>query len=221
MKLTEKFYKFIERMNYHHLLHSLIARGIDISVVFDIGAHKGRWTSEHKKIFKKSDFYLFEANEEHLKKLNSRGGNVFIGVLSSNGLPAKFYKKIGTGDSLYRENTIHYSEENYELVNTKTLNQVMLDKKLPQPDFIKLDVQGAELDILAGASNILGGCKLILAECPISPYNIGSPEINDYLNYFKKIGFTPLRITEQHCGGGALLQVDILFLRNVFLSKLD
>jgi hypothetical protein len=60
-----------------------------------------------------------------------------------------------------------------------------------------------------------------LAECPISPYNIGSPEIGDYLNYFKKIGFTPLRITEQHRGAGALLQVDVLFLRSSLLSRIS
>ena len=131
------------------------------------------------------------------------------------------YNAFNTGDSLYKENTTHYNDENYELVNTKTLNQVMIDRKLPQPDFLKLDVQGAELDVLAGASDVINGCKLILAECPISPYNIGSPEINDYLNYFKKIGFTPLRITEQHNDAGALLQVDILFLRNIFLSKFN
>ncbi len=216
-----KFYKFVERMNYQSLLRSLIADGIDISVVFDIGAHKGRWTKEHKKIIQGAAFYLFEANKEHLDKLNSRGERVFIGVLSSNGLPAKFYKKVGTGDSLYKENTGHYSDENYDLVETKTLGQVVQENKLPQPDFIKLDVQGAELDILEGAGNLIDGCKLILAECPISPYNIGSPEIGDYLNYFKKIGFTPLRITEQHGGAGALLQVDILFLRSSLLTRIS
>ncbi len=216
-----KFYKFIERMNYQSILRKLIADGIDISVVFDIGAHKGRWTKEHKNIIKNASFYLFEANQEHFDKLNSRGESVFIGVLSSNGLPAKFYKKVGTGDSLYKENTGHYSDENYELVDTKTLAQVVLENKLPQPDFIKLDVQGAELDILEGAGSLIDGCKLILAECPISPYNIGSPEIGDYLNYFKKIGFTPLRITEQHSGAGALLQVDILFLQSSLLTKIS
>jgi hypothetical protein len=56
MTLIDKFYKFIERMNYHHLLHSLIVKGIDISVVFDIGAHKGRWTKEHKKYLKNQIF---------------------------------------------------------------------------------------------------------------------------------------------------------------------
>lgn len=216
-----KFYKFIERMNYQSLLRSLIADGIDISVVFDIGAHKGRWTKEHKKIIQDAAFYLFEANQEHFDKLNSRGERVFIGVLSYNGLPAKFYKKIGTGDSLYKENTVHYSDENYVLVDTRTLAQVVQENKLPQPDFIKLDVQGAELDILEGAGDLIDECKLILAECPISPYNIGSPEIGDYLNYFKKIGFTPLRITEQHRGAGALLQVDVLFLRSSLLSRIS
>ena len=94
------------------------------------------------------------------------------------------------------------------------MHQVVTSEKLPKPDFVKLDVQGAGIDILKGADDLLDGCSLILAECPIVPYNLGAPEFKEHLDYFNSLGFSPLRITEQHCNKGSLLQVDILFLKD-------
>ena len=220
MNLKFKIYKYLERISYHSVLRGLVTEGIQIKTVYDIGAHKGRWTKEHISIFPKANFIMFEANKEHAEKLKSRGHTTFIGVLSSDGAPAKFYKKAGTGDSLYRENTPTYSEDTFEVVATRTLSQVAISENLPKPDFIKLDVQGAEIDILKGAGDLLDGCSLLLAECPIVPYNLGAPELNEYLNYFKSKGFSPLRITEQHSSKGSLLQTDILFLKNSARNKL-
>ena len=214
MSLMNKFFKYIEKLNYRSVLRELVSRGLKINTVYDIGAHKGRWTKEHAPLFPNASFYLFEANKEHAEKLKSRGHRTFIGVLSSDGMPAKFYKKAGTGDSLYRENTSTYTEDMFEVLETKTLRQVANLENLPRPDFVKLDVQGAEIDILKGAGDLLDGCSLILAECPIVPYNLGAPEFKEYLDYFKSLGFSPLRITEQHCNKGSLLQVDILFLKD-------
>ena len=214
MSLKNKFFKYFEKLSYHSVLKNLVAHGLKINTVYDIGAHKGRWTKQHAGLFPDASFYLFEANKEHAEKLKSRGHRTFIGVLSSDGASAKFYKKAGTGDSLYRENTPTYSEDTFEVVATKTLHQVVTSEKLPKPDFVKLDVQGAEIDILKGAGDLLDGCSLLLAECPIVPYNLGAPELKEYLEYFKSVGFSPLRITEQHSSKGILLQIDILFLKD-------
>ena len=135
MKLIEKLYESIERYKYHRLLTQLRSAGLSINVVFDIGAHKGRWTKEHRSIFPTAHFYLFEANQEHLPKLQRFSENCFIGVLSSDGLPAKFYRKVGTGDSLYRENTIHYSDSKFDLVPTQTLDALCIEHKLPKTRF--------------------------------------------------------------------------------------
>jgi FkbM family methyltransferase len=216
MNIITKFSKYLEKKDYRNLLKNLVADGLEIKTVYDIGAHKGRWTKEHKSIFPNDDFFMFEANQEHAEKLKSRGHKTFIGVLSANGMPAKFYKKVGTGDSLYRENTGVYSEDNFEVVETKTLNKVIKEAGLTKPDFIKLDVQGAEIDVLKGASENLDSCALLLAECPVTTYNIGAPDLKEYLNYFKSIGFSPLRITEQHVSKGLLLQADILFIKDSF-----
>jgi FkbM family methyltransferase len=53
------------------------------------------------------------------------------------------------------------------------LSQLAISENLPNPDFVKLDVQGAEIDILKGAGDLLDGCSLLLVECPIVPYNLG------------------------------------------------
>jgi FkbM family methyltransferase len=214
MNIKNKFFKYFEKLNYQSVLKDLVSRGLAINTVYDIGAHKGRWTEQHAALFPNGSFYLFEAKIEHAEKLKSRGHRTFIGVLSSDGMPAKFYKKAGTGDSLYRENTQTYSEVTFEVVATKTLHQVVTSEKLPKPDFVKLDVQGAEIDILKGAGDLLDGCSLLLAECSIVPYNLGAPELKEYLEYFKSVGFSPLRITEQHSSKGSLLQIDILFLKD-------
>jgi hypothetical protein len=113
MSLKNKFFKYFEKLNYHSVLKNLISRGLQINVVYDIGAHKGRWTKQHASLLPNANFFLFEANKEHAEKLKSRGYRAFIGVLSSDGEPAKFYKKVGTGDSLYRENTQTYSEDSF------------------------------------------------------------------------------------------------------------
>jgi len=97
---------------------------------------------------------------------------------------------------------------------------VVISENLPNPDFIKLDVQGAEIDILKGAGGLLDSCTLLLAKCPIVPYNLGAPELNEYLAYFKSKGFSPLRITEQHSNKGSLLQIDILFLKDTVRENL-
>ena len=95
MSIKNKFFKYFEKLNYHSVLKNLVSQGLEISTVYDIGAHKGRWTKQHAGLFPKASFYLFEANKEHAEKLKSRGHKTFIGVLSSDGEPAKFYKKGG------------------------------------------------------------------------------------------------------------------------------
>lgn len=220
MTFKNRLFQWLDRLHYRHILMQLCKDGLQIHTVYDIGAHKGRWTKEHARIFPQAKFWMFEANEEHAEKLKTRGHPFFIGVLSSRSELLRFYKKAGTGDSLYRENTDHYNEASFIEVHARPLSDVVREKGLPNPDFIKLDVQGAELDILEGASALLPTCALLLLECPLVPYNIGAPDLQTYLNKLKQLGFSPLRITEQHSDAGLLLQMDILFLQDKARERL-
>ena len=201
----------LDALEYEKCIYGLLKNNIIIDVIYDIGAHKGRWTKWHKKILKNKRFILFEANETHRKKLEKISSDVFIQVLSDEDKQLKFFRKGGTGDSVYLENTDHYTDS-FDVVSAKKIDTLIKEENLPLPNFIKLDVQGAELDVLRGGKTAISSCNVILLECPIVQYNIGAPKLEEYLNFMKEIDFLPIKIFEQHIDRGLLIQVDILFI---------
>ena len=91
-------------------------------------------------------------------------------------------------------------------------------KKLPPPDFMKIDTQGSEIDILKGCGKYLKKVKLLYLECPVININQGARDISEYLTFTKKAGFIPLDICEKHIHNNILLQIDILFVNKYFGS---
>lgn len=194
-------------------LNTLQDNGYFIKNVYDIGANSGKWTRDMSKVLPNANFFMFEANETHRHDLSRRGHPFFIEILASEEIEKKFFSIGGTGDSLYLENTQFYCENDYRWVKTRTLDKIIEENNLEKPNFIKLDVQGAELDILKGAEHSLEQCHLICMECPILEYNIGAPTFNDYVEFMGAIGFTPLQILEQHLVNSELVQFDIIFIK--------
>ena len=88
----------------------------------------------------------------------------------------------------------------------------MKKENLKLPNFIKIDTQGSEIDILKGSKNTLKNCNLIYLETPIIEYNLNSPNLNECVNYLKSISFVPLDICEVHYMDKVLIQVDILYI---------
>jgi FkbM family methyltransferase len=196
-------------------LKKIKASGMPVNTIYDIGACQGYWSQEIKhSVFPDSEFILFEANAAHSDYLKNTGFKYFQSILSNPGREyVDFYLRNGTGDSYYKENSVHYDNITSVRHPCITLDQLILENNLPNPDFIKLDTQGSELDILAGSSRIIDTTKLIYTECPIIQYNLGSPNINDYLEYFKSKDFLPIDILEIHRAEEFLLQMDIMFMK--------
>jgi FkbM family methyltransferase len=209
----------------NQFLQKMLSRGLTINTVYDIGACKGKWSSSMKSgVLSSSEFYLFEANPNYDSILKKTGFRYFNTVLSNPGRDTvKFYNGTDTGDSYYKETTKWYDSKNSIDLACTTLDNIVQTYKIDKPDFIKIDTQGSELDIMAGAIDTISNVKLIYAECPIIQYNEGSPEIQEYLNFFKKINFVPVDIFEIHRLENVLVQIDIMFVRadvkDEFLEK--
>lgn len=165
------------------------------------------------KMLPASKFFLFEVNEVHRPDLQRLDHPFFIGVLDDSRREVEFFGDGGIGDSYYCENTIHYDAVAPRIELTHTLDKVTEKHDVPMPDFIKLDTQGAELDILRGGSRAPAHAKLVFLERPILAYNAGAPGIQDYHNFFDLNGFYPLDICEKHDFAGSLVQADFLFIR--------
>lgn len=177
--------------------------------VLDIGGYKGHWTRQVRAMFPSASFVIVEPNRH--PELQSVGVPVHYEVLSSETTAVEWYSNMTTGDSLYKENTRHYENIVPIIRRTTTLDALFPTQRF---DCIKLDCQGAELDILKGGEILLQSTDVILMECSFAgQYNAGAPTFLDYITALDSYGFSPLDITELHKANGILCQVDILFLR--------
>lgn len=214
--------------NLLNFLRTLKSNGLHIQTVYDIGAHHGLWSKQiQQSVLHDSKFYLFEANPAYESILKSTNFPYLCGTVLSNPgrTHVEFFNGSNTGDSYYKETTKSYDNQGFISLPCITLDTLVSQLQLPPPDFIKIDTQGSELDILNGASNLIGEVSLIYIECPIIKYNDGAPCIQDYLDFFKYKNFIPIDIFEIHRSEDTLLQIDILFMSKAakfkYLSKND
>ena len=173
---------------------------IEPKVVYDIGACVTHWCSVARKVWPDSKYYLFEAMDGVGQIYEERGfKNYHLGVLSDESDKiVEFYQNTyhPGGNSYYRENpavnpaTLEYFNDDSKVKkNTQRLDDIITKNKWPLPDLIKIDVQGAELDVLKGANIALQYCNDIIIELQHREYNIGAPQYEIVIEYLKTKGF--------------------------------
>lgn len=207
------------------LVNKLKQNRMRFDTCYDIGACNGSWTRHiQTNVLPDSKFYLFEANQHYLSDLIITGHSFFINVLSNEGREfVDFYPGCDTGDSYYKETTKWYDKQNAIKLPCTTLDKLIEENKLPIPNFLKIDTQGSELDILSAAKSVLGKTELILCEMPIIEYNSGAPNISEYLDFFRDHDYIPVEVIEIHRSEGIILQLDFAFMlrsaKNEFLGR--
>jgi len=201
------------------ILHRIDAAS-PLRTVYDIGAHKGDWTRAMEKVLPRADFVLFDANPANAPHLEKTGRHVVLGPLAAEAGEVAFYATGGTGDSIYRENTAAYDGVAPTTMTAQTLDGACADAGLAPPDFLKIDTQGAELDVLAGGAAAAGHARAILTECPIVQYNDGAPRLHEYIDARADLDYLPQDVFEVHNQRGVLLQIDVLFLKRAVLYDL-
>lgn len=197
-------------------LHVLKKNGFDPKIIYDIGAHQGTWTTEVRAIFNTAHFILFEANECHAPYLNRTGFPYFIGLLGDRQDTVPFYSINGTGDSIFIEQTHHYQEGKYLQKNIpmSPLDLLVQEHQLPLPDFIKMDVQGAEKLVIQGGVATVCHAQAVLLEIAILEYNKNAPLLFEMMSLMDALGFMALDFLELHyLPTQELIEVDVLFVK--------
>jgi FkbM family methyltransferase len=203
-------------MTLEGLLTSLRKKGLKLETIFDVGAHQGLWSKNVSNyVSQKAKFYLFEPNQDHTLSIEKTGYKYFnylLGKIDDEEVP--FFANSSTGDSVYREVGSAYKSVLPKLNTTRSLDSVIRENRLPNPDFLKLDTQGSDLDILKGATRALEETKLVVIELPLVVYNLNAPLIGEILEFMDLFDFTPIRLTGVHIRHHVFIQIDIAFLHN-------
>lgn len=194
--------------------------------VYDIGACVLHWTRKAKEVWPDSRYILFEAMEEVEPIFQENGFTDYhLGVLSSeDNKEIEFYQNLEHpgGNSYYRENEQLspmarqiYPEESKVKKITKTLDTLIREKSLPIPNLIKMDVQGAEMDILKGATETLKNpeCRAVILELQHKNYNEGAPSHKQVIEYMESIGFRN-EPKGPFCGSIQNVDADYFFTKN-------
>ena len=187
--------------DYINYMWDMKSVGFQPKVIYDIGACVLHWTKEARKVWPQAEFIPFEAMSD-VQFLYKEAGfkDYAVGCLLSDvtGEEVEFYENIEHpgGNSMYKENS-EYSPSANELFpenkkvkrRTNTLDDIVKLNGLPQPDLIKMDIQGAELKALKGAEKTLENCSNIIIELQHKEYNLGAALKDEVIEYLNSIGF--------------------------------
>lgn len=195
---------------------SIIKRG---DTVLDIGANKGDFTVLFSNIVgSKGLVYAFEPVPITFNVLNQRvlreqyHKNIFLNNFALGDNSGNFDIHVPSGDygqaSLRLHDTGSWSNPGLEVFNclVKTLDDFVLEKGLKKIDFIKLDVEGAELLALKGGQKVLHELHPIIHLEYFSAWTKGfgytAKDLFDFLksckyNYFFKDDFSYINSTPE------------------------
>lgn len=203
----------------------IIKKYLNPKSILDIGANVGQFYKEMKLIFPNSYYFLIEGNESCEDALRSLDVDYSISLLSDTEKEVDFYirkyEPRCTGNSIYREKTSFYNDDQIliQKKRTSTLTDIIKDNHF---DFIKIDVQGSELDIINGAKEIFRSSFAILMEISLIEYNENSPSKVQVYKFMEELGFLPVEIVGNinHPITHLLIQQDVLFLNKDYDNSL-
>jgi FkbM family methyltransferase len=91
----------------------------------------------------------------------------------------------------------------------------LLPAELEHPVFLKIDTQGAEIEVLKGLGDRISEIDLLILETSMMPMRQGIPEFADIVAYCDAAGFAVYDVLEGHTRSldNALAQIDLAFVR--------
>lgn len=205
----------------HHLEKMKVAYGFMPKVIYDIGACVLHWTDAAKSVWPTADYYVFEAMQECEPIYQSENIEYCIGVFGEEeGKEVTFHENLTApgGNSIYMENP-KFSSRAIELFGApqfqkkrlvKRIDKVIREKNFHAPDLVKIDVQGAELDVLKGMGEFLDKATFLILELPNVEYNIGAPTASVIVEWLTEKGWVVH--DEKFCDNGA--DADWLFVNS-------
>ncbi|MBM3524105.1 MAG: FkbM family methyltransferase, partial [Alphaproteobacteria bacterium] len=152
--------------------------------------------------------------EAHIVALSNQPGRLEIRIPSTEATGASLHERSDHMASL-RAARGRSNHDEKMIVDVTTLDALATHEG---PYFLKIDVEGAELDVLAGATRALASTAMVLAELSVFPRHNGEASFAQAVSFLDRAGFELFEIVELHQDGenGPLVFLDAAFVRKDF-----
>lgn len=178
----------------HTFARLKLLRGLGFTpgCICDVGASDGRWSRECLEIFPEAEYFCVEPldeNQSGLAQLSAKHPNVHHWQGCLGPMTGTVALNVdGAGTSVLRGhwgNPYGIQRE----VRVETLDNLVQKGVAQQPDLIKLDVQGYELEVLKGAGRTLPGVQAIIAEVSFYSFQHHMPIFHEVAEHLTAHGF--------------------------------
>lgn len=211
-------------VEHEKLLYNLSQN--NIKTVVDIGANRGQFSLVSRSSFSNAKIYAFEPL--------STASNIYRSVFEEDNNVTLYESAIGPHT---KESIIHVSmrddsssllaiselqnklfpgtaELKEQKINVTTLHDVLSEDEIDEPALLKLDVQGYELQALAGCEQLLHKFSYVYVECSFMELYEGQAMASDVIDYLKNKKYILVGIYGvAYDTKGIAVQGDFLFIR--------
>ena len=228
--ITILYYLFFKKTNKNYINDTIRSINPNLKItLLDIGAAgdvEPRW----KKIINFVNYIGFEPDSRSFQILKTKNNNYFtihnIGVWSFEGAIDINLCKTPQVSSFFQPNfkflDLFPNKERFTVENNEKINVVTIDNTIKEDaDFIKIDIQGGELEVLKGASVILESTLGLELEVEFIEMYQKQPLFGEVCKYLESqnlqfIDFTNFCRWERnaHEGLGQNIFGDALFLKS-------
>jgi len=197
------------------------------ATVIDVGVASG--TASLYQSFPKSFHLLVEPLIEFETEIESllrtyEGKAVFAAATSFDGqIQLNVHTEHLDGSSILCEQMGEDFDGVARTIPAVKIDTIVEENELQGPFLIKVDVQGAEIEVLNGAKEVLADTELLLLEVSLFEFMKESPELFDIVSHMKELGFVVYDIYGGHSRplDGALGQCDIAFVKEQGMFRND
>lgn len=195
--------------------------------VIDIGGSHGQFVREALQVFPEARIYTFEpipacfAELTELAREHSRIKPRQLAISDSSGSDTFNVSSFSDSSSFQTMRTAHLEAWPHTAlkeqirVEKARLDDLFDPATLAQPVFIKIDVQGHELQVIRGARQVIAASQRVMLECNFAELYDGQPSFDQIHQEMRKLGFaldcliSPLR----HPSTGELMSSDLIYFK--------
>ncbi len=170
--------------------------------VIDVGANHGKWTKTALCYFPDAYFTLLEPQrwlEKHVQDLLNKNPKVRFYPYGAGSQAGSFKFTIADQDdsSHFRLNEEDAKKQGLKQIDVRvvTLNELVISENLPNPDIIKIDAEGLDLEVLKGSDHFFGKTEIFLVEVAVTATDIEN-QFYQVVQYMDANGYKLFDITD-------------------------